>query len=339
MLKMKSDKSGSGCGERGRKSRGAGLVILALVSLSCVISTSLLGQVDLQKQSNPPSGAVSFMSLSGPPSKEYVHAGSRLVATVEPPVNDAQFLSMSYWEPCDGGGTWLPVGSGSFGLPDQNYGVRVTMKNTGSDEWPAEGDYFLGSQNPPNNETWGAGKSRISLNASVPPTGTVTFEFSVKRPLAGGNFQWQMVQGPASSGVFFGQMTTIIAIPGGIWLCSSAPSFLATFVSQSVPAVMFAGQNYSVSITMNNSGVKTWQNPDCKLGSQIPQDNLTWALNRVPLPSSTSPGQEVTFTFTVTAPGSPGEYNFQWMMVLESETPQQWFGYVTPTTFAKVIVP
>ena len=53
-----------------------------------------------------------------------------------------------------------------------------------------------------------------------------------------------------------------------------------------------------------------------RLGSQNPQDNLTWALGRVELSGPAAPGTEAVFDFFVTAPPTPGTYNFQWRMVI-----------------------
>ncbi len=78
---------------------------------------------------------------------------------------------------------------------------------------------------------------------------------------------------------------------------------------------MTASQSVSVSVTMQNNGTTTWDTTNYKLGSQNPQDNTTWGLNRVNLPSSVAPGGSVTFNFTVTAPSTAGSYNFQWKMV------------------------
>ena len=41
------------------------------------------------------------------------------------------------------------------------------------------------------------------------------------------------------------------------------------------------------------------------------------------LPSTTAPGSNAVFSFNVTAPSSPGTYNFQWKML---EGPSYWFG-------------
>jgi hypothetical protein len=50
-------------------------------------------------------------------------------------------------------------------------------------------------------------------------------------------------------------------------------------------------------------------------------------VGRVELPQSISPGQNVTFTYSVRAPSSPGTYNFRWRMVQELI---EWFGDFTP---------
>jgi hypothetical protein len=101
----------------------------------------------------------------------------------------------------------------------------------------------------------------------------------------------------------------------------------AQFISQSVPPTMTAGQQYTVSITMKNNGIATWNAASgYRLGSQTLQDNTTWGINRANLPPTklqVLPGEQVTFTFTVTAPSPPGTYNFQWKMLQEGV---QWFG-------------
>ena len=48
-------------------------------------------------------------------------------------------------------------------------------------------------------------------------------------------------------------------------------------------------------------------------------------MNRVSLNAADNiaPGQQKTFTWTVHAPSTPGQYNFQWRMLREGVT---WFG-------------
>lgn len=108
----------------------------------------------------------------------------------------------------------------------------------------------------------------------------------------------------------------------------------AQYISQDVPAAAGTGQLFSVSITMKNVGTTTWTAADqYRLGSQNPENNSTWGLVRVNVPSTVSPGQQVTFNFNPTAPSSPGNYNFQWRMLRENV---QWFGDFTPNTVINV---
>lgn len=326
--------------------RGKKLAAALALALVCVVGTSMLAQVNSRKKSRKAADDFGVMALpASGPSKEYVYAGSKLIATVEPTAvngKDAKFVSMLYQEPC--APDWLPVGPNSFGIPTiQDYTVRITMMNTGSAQWTT-GSYYLGSQNPPDNATWGPTLRRVELtktqlNTQQPPISQnqqITFEFTVSRPNSGVlNFQWQMVQGPVGSGVYFGEKTPNIIIPSGAWACQGNPPNFATFVSQSVPSLMFAGKTYPVSVTMNNGGTTTWTSgSNYKLGSQLPQDNVYFGTNRVAVPTSTSPGSNAIFNFNAAAPVTPGVYNFQWMMVQDGGV--GWFGYLTPGVLVAV---
>jgi hypothetical protein len=110
----------------------------------------------------------------------------------------------------------------------------------------------------------------------------------------------------------------------------------AAFVSQNVPATMLAGESYAVTVSMLNQGVTTWTPGQAyRLGSQNPQDNSVWGLGRVGLSDdSVNPGATTTFSFVVTAPGSPGSYNFQWRMVQDGV---EWFGAMTPNIAVQVV--
>jgi RHS repeat-associated protein len=108
----------------------------------------------------------------------------------------------------------------------------------------------------------------------------------------------------------------------------------AQFISQSVPQTMTAGQSYSVSVTMKDTGSNTWTTASqYNFGSQNAQDNTTWGMGRVALPSSVASGSQVTFNFTVTAPATSGTYNFQWRMVQDGV---EWFGDLTPNVVVTV---
>lgn len=103
----------------------------------------------------------------------------------------------------------------------------------------------------------------------------------------------------------------------------------ASFQSQSVPSVMNPGQTYPVSVTFQNVGSTPWTSAGgYQLGSQNPRDNTTWGLSRVAMSpnDSIAPLQSKTFNFNVTAPTTPGTYNFQWQMLTSSEG---WFGQLS----------
>jgi hypothetical protein len=93
---------------------------------------------------------------------------------------------------------------------------------------------------------------------------------------------------------------------------------------------MTAGQSYSVSVTMQNTGTATWTAAGLyRLGATNPYDNTTWGTNRVSLAGADSiaTGQQKTFTWTVQAPATAGTYSFQWRMVQDGVT---WFGDTSP---------
>ncbi|GEM_PF-3087554 len=112
-------------------------------------------------------------------------------------------------------------------------------------------------------------------------------------------------------------------------ICTSESGNNAQFLSQSAPSTMNAGSEYSVSVTMKNTGTTEWKKSDnYRLGSQNPQDNSVWGVKRADLPESETvkPNEEATFIFTVKAPSKEGKYNFQWESVQESKG---WFGEST----------
>lgn len=103
------------------------------------------------------------------------------------------------------------------------------------------------------------------------------------------------------------------------------------------PTYMEAGYSYNVSVTVANDGTDTWTSAEgFRLGSLNPTDNYTWGINRVDLPAAVPTDAEVTFNFTVTAPPTPGYYNFQWGMLQEGV---EWFGDFTDNIAIEVAQP
>jgi hypothetical protein len=114
----------------------------------------------------------------------------------------------------------------------------------------------------------------------------------------------------------------------------------ALFVSQSPSfGTLMPGETVNVDVVMQNLGGTTWTAAGAhpfRLGSQNPQDNTTWGIQRIDVPNDVAPGAEVTFSFQITAPTVPGTYNLQWRMVEELVT---WFGDFTPNIPIVVQVP
>jgi GH25 family lysozyme M1 (1,4-beta-N-acetylmuramidase) len=207
----------------------------------------------------------------------------------------------------------VPVGV----LPGQSFTASITLKNNGTTIWTNTGatPYKLGSQSPQDNTTWGF--NRVLMPSSpVAPGQSVTFSFTATAPAVPGAyaFAWQMVR---EGVLWFGEPFIQTVNVGNA----------AAVVSVSIPSTVSVGQAFAGTITLKNTGGTIWTNTGAtpyKLGSQSPQDNITWGTNRVVLPSSPiNPGQNATFTINAIAPQTIGTYTFAWKMLQE---PATWFG-------------
>ncbi len=201
----------------------------------------------------------------------------------------------------------------------ENFDVSLVFKNNGSTTWKNKNPkgYFLGSENPRDNFTWGT--NRIYLPKEVAPGAEVTISGNVKAPETAGvyDFQWQLLQDGVQ---WFGAKSNNVSIK------VTDKGNGAIFISQSAPSSVKPGENFSVSVTFKNMGGTTWKSSeDYSLGSQNPQDNIIWGegTGRVALPNNVAPSEEVTFTFNLIAPSEKGFYNFQWQMLQEGV---EWFG-------------
>jgi len=115
---------------------------------------------------------------------------------------------------------------------------------------------------------------------------------------------------------------------------SSAAADDSSFTSQSVPASMGVGTRVFVSLTFLNTGTTTWTPAGgYLLGAPDPNIGAAWEVSSVALPSAVAAGTRVTFTFRVTAPQTPGTYNFQWQM----ESGTRFFGATSTNVAVKVI--
>lgn len=107
---------------------------------------------------------------------------------------------------------------------------------------------------------------------------------------------------------------------------NSAPS------GQTIAASMTAGQTYTVTVTMTNTGADTWAKAD---GFQLRSMNgATWTTTSVDLGTTDAiaPGQSKKFSFRVVAPATGGAYPMQWTMAKDG------IPFGTPSTLANVSV-
>lgn len=113
--------------------------------------------------------------------------------------------------------------------------------------------------------------------------------------------------------------------------------YWASFVSQSVPRTMVAGQRYAAQVALRNVGDVVWKRSEkFRLGSEAPRNTDRWGIIRVRAPGPIGPGETAVFSFDVVAPGVPGVYPFQWQMVQDGV---RWFGEPTSLLLVTVVTP
>lgn len=94
------------------------------------------------------------------------------------------------------------------------------------------------------------------------------------------------------------------------------------YVSDTIPAVMNAGQAYSVSVTFRNRGVVWSEARSFRLGAVGDSDPFT-PTTRHTISGEVRPGNTCTFNFQLVAPGTAGTYTTDWRMVRDGVA---WFG-------------
>ena len=101
-------------------------------------------------------------------------------------------------------------------------------------------------------------------------------------------------------------------------------------VSNTIPSSMEINKTYSVNIVYRNRGVLWSNGRDFRLGAV--GDSDPFAAGRHNISGEVRPGSTYTFSFTMTAPATPGTYTTDWRMVRDGVA---WFG---PTLTKQVTV-
>jgi hypothetical protein len=232
----------------------------------------------------------------------------------------------------------------SFSVPDrmnagEKYKVRITMKNSGNTVWlPASyNEYMLTPVIISSDITYPEWNSTsVLLSNPVEPGNISDIEFYVTAPLNPGvyNLQWIMKKGDA----YFGQKTNtaVVNVTGSGSSNNNTKSYNAVYMEQNVPISMLFNDLQDVSVTMSNTGSKTWIKGREQLVMIDAKKSLVtinlWNVGYVQLPENVEPGSLVTFNFKVKPTESGWQY-FQCSMMTEGGT---LFG--SPSQSVEVIV-
>lgn len=223
--------------------------------------------------------------------------------------NDAQFVSFS---------------TPTFMQAGQRYYVRVIMKNVGTRSWTNAGNYYLVSQNPFNNTTWGRNNVPLPVTDNVRTNQSKEYFFPVIAPNTRGfvNMQWRMREGGREN---FGDFTNNIPV--------YVTPDKGVLVSENFDGDFFAGGTVSYTITMRNTGTSTWTRGSFDLVSLIPEAVTTWGWLSEPIPEGVSvpPGGTLALSVNLRCPLVPGEYPFE--VGFRHTTSNRFFINGAPRTF------
>lgn len=199
--------------------------------------------------------------------------------------------------------------------------VTVTVRNTGTATWPAanptsylrsrddlgSGDYYL----------WGSASVLLPLPVPVAPGNTISFTFDIVAPPAAGDYQFlrqmfQTGQPSPTGGIGFFDLDdhcvdALIAV-------QPSPNFRdSVLVSEDFPTVFAPSEPRLVRVTMQNTGVETWNPTDYALTSNASPASL-WGATITRGDGPVTTGANEDFLIVVRGPAAPGSYAHQWRM-------------------------
>jgi hypothetical protein len=215
----------------------------------------------------------------------------------------------------------------------ETFKAIIQFKNVSRTNWSRDAGYRLVPFSAEETSVWRINSVSLEASRDIPPGEIATFSFNVMAPKQPGiySFRWQMARGDDR----FGMATPTTKIMVTSSSTFGPETYGAEFISQNVPEEMKTDRNYTVIIVFKNTGNRAWRAPRIALGSQNPENNLTWLLNRVEMKKSDliKPGQVKAFEFDVRAPLQTGDYNFQWQLINRSAS---WFGDKTENITVRV---
>jgi hypothetical protein len=192
--------------------------------------------------------------------------------------------------------------------PGERRSITIAMNNSGTTTWFTGGSYMLHWVGP---TFFGWGDTLVSSNA--PPSVNVGFTFSITAPSAPGTytFRARMISYSAAGGTFFGQLVSIPITVAG----NSVPDYDAVISSTSFPSNLTAGQTFTATVVMTNTGGLSWPP-----GKQVFLYNRnspvnTWGQVWSAVTTTVAMGQSFTFKLKLKAPASPPSA-YLWQMYL-----------------------
>jgi len=110
----------------------------------------------------------------------------------------------------------------------------------------------------------------------------------------------------------------------------------AKYKSEKVPRSMTAGSTQNVRISFKIARTNNWSSDNILLvyydPRMNPKINNVWGIDNITLNNAVIKGKTITYKFVITAPMTPGVYNFQWQLQSNGVA----FGEQTPFISIKV---
>ncbi|MBK8553611.1 MAG: hypothetical protein IPL53_22165 [Ignavibacteria bacterium] len=219
----------------------------------------------------------------------------------------------------------------------EKYKVVATMKNSGNTAWSSlNNEYMLAPVTQSSDITYPDWNSApVYFSNSIEPGQSAEVEFYVTAPMTPGiyDLQWIMKKGDN----YFGQKTNNVSVnvTGGNRVADDK-TYNASFLEQTVPTSMAFNEMQDISVTVSNTGNKTWIKGNEQLVMIDPKMaavtiNL-WNVGYVQLPENVEPGGLVTFKFKV----KPTETGWQYFQCSMMKADGTLFG--APSQSVEVIV-
>jgi len=205
-------------------------------------------------------------------------------------------------------------------IAGQTYSVAERLLNTGALTWTkANGDY-LRSANSVDNKVWGVNRIDLGAADAIANSQAKNFGFNVIAPMTAGNynFQWRMSQNSHSFGAFTANKVINVVVNANA----------ARYTGQNVPTSVKAGSTFTVTVYMMNVGTTAWTSA---AGFGLAPSAGSWGVTKVAMSATDSIARGATkvFTFTCTAPSTPGSYPMGWQMRRDSPTFTGAFGDIS----------